>query len=252
MADVKTGDLVVPGDPLCVIEELSPSYGTYESDGVVYAATAGGVVIDLKTRSIMVVSPEGEVKLPLPIKGDILIGEVVNVYDQRAEVSIVRRNDKTLFSPLIGEIYIANVTRRFVRSMHDVLGQTDIVRAMALNSHELPVRLTIVGPELGVIFAKCPKCGAPLSVTTYNNMICLKCETRVTREVARDYGLMFGLEPRQDLAPRRRAPPTHRPPRRTARSSESRRPPRRPAHTADRRDSRRARSPTRRSRSRRR
>ncbi len=34
MADVKSGDIVVPGEQLCVIEELSPSYGTYEKDGI--------------------------------------------------------------------------------------------------------------------------------------------------------------------------------------------------------------------------
>ncbi len=28
MADVKSGDVVVPGDQLCVIEELSPGFGT--------------------------------------------------------------------------------------------------------------------------------------------------------------------------------------------------------------------------------
>ena len=46
MADVKSGDIVTPGDQLCVIEELSPSFGTYEEKGIVYAATSGGVTID--------------------------------------------------------------------------------------------------------------------------------------------------------------------------------------------------------------
>ncbi|MCK5266112.1 MAG: RNA-binding protein, partial [Candidatus Thorarchaeota archaeon] len=50
MADVKSGDIVVPGEQLCVIEELSPSYGTYEKDGIVYAAAPGAVSMDLKER----------------------------------------------------------------------------------------------------------------------------------------------------------------------------------------------------------
>ncbi len=251
MADVKTGDTVVPGDPLCVIEELTPSFGTYEADGIVYAATAGEVNIDLKKRSIMVLSQNGEVKLSLPVKGDILIGEVVNVYEQRAEVSLVKRNDRVLFSPLLGEIYISNVTRRFVKSMHDVLGPTDIVRAIALNTHEIPVHLSLVGPDLGVIFSKCPKCGSPLTVTTYNNMICLKCENRVTREVAKDYGLMFGLEQRQDLAPRRKSYGDRRSRsdyRTSDRDGSRRHGPRRSFRGGDARDTRRSRTNTRRPR----
>ena len=66
MADVKSGDVVVPGDQLCVIEELSPSLGTYEKEGIVYAATMGSVAMDLKDRSISVVSPDGSLKLALP------------------------------------------------------------------------------------------------------------------------------------------------------------------------------------------
>lgn len=205
MADVKTGDVVVPGDQLCVIEELTPDYGTYERDGVVYAATSGGVAIDLKARSIRVLAADGTMKLALPVKGDILMGLVVNAYEQRAEVSIVKRNGKDVYSPFAAEIHISNVTRRFVRSMSNVIREGDIVRGIALNSHEIPVDISLVGPELGVLRAKCMKCGHDLTLTSNNNMFCLRCENRETREVARDYGVMFGIEPRKDLAPRRRS-----------------------------------------------
>jgi len=204
MADVKSGDTVVPGDTLCVIEEFSAGHGTYESGGIVFAATSGGVSIDLKARSIRVLAHDGKSKLSLPVEGDIMVGEVINVYDQRAQISIVKRNNRNFFSPLDGEVHISNVTRRFVKSMHDILAPLDIVRAVAMNTHEIPVTLSLVGPDYGVLFAKCTKCGNPLTLTVRNHMICLRCDYRTTREVANDYGLMFGLEPRQDLAPRRR------------------------------------------------
>ena len=204
MADVKSGDIVVPGDQLCVIEELSSSHGTYEKNGIVYAATSGGVYIDLKERSIKVLDSDGSIKLGLPVKGDILMGDVRVVYDQRAEISLVKRNGENVHSPFLGEIHISNVTRRFVKSMRDVLSPGDIVRAIALNTHEIPAELSLVGPELGVVHAKCVKCGYPLVLTTHNNLICLRCDHRETREVSNDYGLMFGLVPRPDLAPRRR------------------------------------------------
>lgn len=205
MADVKNGDVVVPGEQLCVIEELLPGFGTYEEEGIVYAATSGGVVIDLKDRRIRVLDPKGHTKLPLPVQGDIMMGEVINAYEQRAEVSLVKWNDRDILNPLAGEIHISNVTRRFVRSMSDVIRGGDIIRGVALNTHEIPVQLSLVGPDLGVLLSKCIKCGNNLTLTTYNNLICLRCENRESREVTKDYGVRFGLEPRTDLAPRRRS-----------------------------------------------
>ena len=205
MADVKSGDVVVPGDQLCVIEELSPGFGTYEQEGIVYAAASGAVHIDLKERSIKVLEGDGSVRIALPMKGDTLMGEVVNAYEQRAEVSLVKRNDVDVPSPFLGEIHISNVTRRYVKSMFDVIKPGDILRAMATNTHTIPVQLTLVGPKLGVLLAKCSKCGNSLTLTTGNNLVCLRCENRETREVAADYGQRFGLEPRPDLAPRKRS-----------------------------------------------
>lgn len=205
MADVKSGDVVVPGDQLCVIEELSPSFGTYETDGIVYAATFGQCEIDLKERVIRVVNPDGSMQLAIPVKGDILVGKVTHAYDQRAEVRIAKRNDETVLNAYYGELHISNVTRRFVKSMLDILQIGDIVRAIALNTHKTPVKLSLVGPELGVLYASCRICGNDLTLTTHNNMVCLRCENRETREVTNDYGVKFSLEVRPDLAPRRRS-----------------------------------------------
>ena len=204
MANVEQNQTVVPGENLCVIEELMPGFGTYEREGVVYSATAGLVSMDLKDRSMNVFGLDGELRLALPVEGDILVGEVVNAYESRAEVVFVKRNGKDVLSTILGEVRINNVTRRYVKSMRDVLSQGDIVRAVALNTHKIPVSVTLVGPELGVLLAKCSKCGEKLVLTTYNNMFCERCENRETREVAKDYGVMFGLEARQDLAPKRR------------------------------------------------
>jgi len=204
MADVKSGDVVVPGDQLCVIEELMPSYGTYEKEGIVYAAAPGTVSMDLKDRSIRVTSPDGKMKLALPVADDIIMGIATHVFEQRAEIRIARINDKDIHSGLVGELHISNVTRRYVKSMLDVLKLNDIVRAVALNTHQIPVKLSLVGQELGVVIASCSRCGNSLTLTTHNNMFCLRCENRETREVTTDYGKRFGLEARPDLAPRRR------------------------------------------------
>ena len=205
MADVKSGDTVVPGDQLCVIEELSPSFGTYEKEGIVYAATAGSVSMDFSERSISVLDPKGKTKLPLPVQGDIIVAEIISGYEKRTIINVLKINDEHSFSGFEGEILIGDVTRRYVNSMHDVVKAGDIVRGVALNTHEIPVRVGLVGSDFGVILAKCIKCGNELTLTTHNNMICLRCDNRETREVAKDYGIQFGLETRPDLAPRRRS-----------------------------------------------
>ncbi len=204
MANVEQNQTVVPGDNLCVIEELSPGFGTYEREGVVFSATAGLVSMDLKDRSMNVVGLDGDLRLVLPVKGDILVGEVIRAYEQRAEILFAKKNGKDVLSGILGEVRISNVTRRYVKSMRDVLQTGDIVRGVALNTHAIPVQVGLVGPDLGVLVGSCSKCGNKLTLTTYNNLICLRCENRETREVAKDYGVMFGLEIRHDLAPKRR------------------------------------------------
>ena len=204
MANVEQNETVVPGQELCVIEELSPGFGTYEKEGVVFSASVGIVSMDLKDRSMNVVGLDGNLRLALPVQGDVLVGEVINAYEQRAEVLFVKRNGEDTTSPIQGEIRISNVTRRYVKSMRDVLQRGDIVRGVALNTHKIPVQVTLVGPDLGVLVGSCSKCGNRLTLTTYNNLICLRCENRETREVAKDYGVMFGIETRHDLAPKRR------------------------------------------------
>ncbi len=203
MADVKSGDIVVPGDQLCVIEELSPSFGTYERDGVIFAATAGSVSMDFSDRSISVRNPNGKIKLPLPVKGDTIVGEIISGYEKRSIVHVLKINGENTYSGIEGSILISDVTRRYVNSMHDVVRPGDIIRGVALNTHEIPVKIGLVGSDFGVISSKCIKCGNPLTLTTHNNMICLRCDNRETREVAKDYGTQFGLEARPDLAPRR-------------------------------------------------
>ena len=47
LADVSQGDVVLPGDRLCVIEELSPSHGTYEEQGIVYVSSTEDMVKEI-------------------------------------------------------------------------------------------------------------------------------------------------------------------------------------------------------------
>ncbi len=192
MVKVKDGDFVILGEKLGVIEEFLPKAGTYEDNGKIYASIAGIVRIDHDEKSISVV-PMKFNSLSLPKKGDIIIGLVENVFEQRAEVSIVRVNNKDLLVPITGEIHISNVTTRYLKSMRDALTIGDIVRAKVISTHVLPVSLSIMGNSLGVIRATCVKCGDYLRILKGNTLICPTCRNREHRAIAKDYGVMFGI-----------------------------------------------------------
>jgi len=195
LVKVKDGDFVILGEKLGVIEEFIPKNGTYEDDGKIYASIAGIVRIDHDEKSISVM-PMKNNSLSLPKKGDIIIGLVENVFEQRAEVSIVRINNKDLLVPITGEIHISNVTTRYLKTMRDALTIGDIVRAKVISTHVLPVSLSIMGSSLGVIRATCVNCGDYLRILKGNTLICPSCRNRERRAIAKDYGVMFGISNR--------------------------------------------------------
>ena len=83
----KSEGLVTPGEKLGVIEEFQPGRGTYTKNGVIYAESIGRVSIDLEKRMISV-SPE--VRVHVPAKGDIILGEVQQVQDKIATIKIFK------------------------------------------------------------------------------------------------------------------------------------------------------------------
>ena len=192
MVKVKDGDFVILGEKLGIIEEFISKQGTYEEDGIIYASIAGIVHIDKIEKSISV-TPAKFNDLSLPKKGDIVLGLVENVFEQRAEVSIVRVNNKDILVPITGEIHISNVTTRYLKSIHDALTIGDIIRAKVISTHVLPVSLSIMGSTFGVIRATCVNCGDYLRILKGNTLICPTCRNRERRAIAKDYGIMFGI-----------------------------------------------------------
>lgn len=53
-SDQKSGQLVIPGDRLGVIEEFIPNAGTYVRDGVIYSRAVGRALVDLSSRRVSV------------------------------------------------------------------------------------------------------------------------------------------------------------------------------------------------------
>jgi len=187
MAEVNTGDFVVPGDFLATAEEFVPGNGAYEENGKIYAANTGVVLVDARTKHISVFSRTAGV--PVLKRGDIIVGRVEEVREQAASVVIGAlrgRVDRELPPPNIGSIHISQTDAGYVKDLGREFRAGDIVRAKVLNASREPVQLSTVGEDLGVIVAFCSRCRNPLS-RQGNKLVCEACGNVEFRKMANDY-----------------------------------------------------------------
>ena len=177
--------VVVPGEKIAIIEEFFPSANTYVKDGDILAKTIGTVSVDLKKRIINVESAK---KPPLPRKDEIVYAVVTKIRDISASLNIFYIEDRDIFLyPFVGgTLHVINVSSSFVKSLYNVIGYSDIVRAKILVERPPPLILTLRGRDLGVILARCPSCLNPLKKKGYN-LVCLRCKKTVKRKISVHY-----------------------------------------------------------------
>lgn len=187
MRDGLAGRIVFPGDFLGVIEEFIPSRGTYEEDGNIYAAKFGVVKFDSVNR-VIYVSAFRRDRLPLPEKGDAVIGIVHDVKDEIAiiRINLIENKDRPS-SYITGFLHLSQVSsRKSFNNMYEALRVGDMVRAKVLNSWN-PYQLSIRGDNFGVIFARCSRCLSPLS-RRRGKLFCTSCRAYESRKFASGYG----------------------------------------------------------------
>ena len=183
--DFRTPILVVPGEKLCVSEEFSPGPGTYERDGVVYSHLTGERLADIKDRTVRVLA---KARTPtMPTDGSTVIGQVTNVHDKSAIVSILKVDSKVLGRPFTGILHISSSSPRYERNMDDVCKTGDIVKAKVFNDKNRIPELTTAGRGLGVIKAYCSRCGGLLHLIN-RRLQCRECGNVERRRLADDYG----------------------------------------------------------------
>ncbi len=184
--DFRTPRFVVPGEELCVAEEFLPGPGTYESGGVVYSQLTGDRVVDLGSRTVKVVA---KTRTPtMPTDGSTVIGEVSNVHDKNAIVSIFKVDSEMLDRPFTGILHISSSSPRYERKMGDVCKTGDMIKAKVFNDKNRIPELTTAGRGLGVIRAYCSSCGG-LLVLRNRRLQCLECGNMERRRLADDYGV---------------------------------------------------------------
>ncbi|MEM3629570.1 MAG: exosome complex RNA-binding protein Csl4, partial [Candidatus Bathyarchaeia archaeon] len=151
-----SGQIVLPGEPLGVIEEFIPDAGTYVKDGVIYSKVVGRALIDYLNKRVSVFPL---VHSAVPKVGSIVIGQVSNVQMQMAAVRIFKIGKHFLSGFFTGLLHVADVHLRFVDSMFDVCKPGDMVRAKVISEKNRMYHLTTKDKSLGVVYAFCSKCG---------------------------------------------------------------------------------------------
>jgi exosome complex component CSL4 len=181
----KSGNLVLPGERLGVIEEFIPDSGTYVKDSVIYSKIVGRALMDLLSKRVSVYPLSGGV--PTPKVSAIVVGQVGNAQSDNVLVRIFKIGSKRLSGVFTGVLHISDVQERYVTSMTDVCKPGDIIRTKVISNKNQVSHLSTNDKSLGVMYAFCSRCSNLLESKRYE-MRCPKCGNVEKRKIAVDYG----------------------------------------------------------------
>jgi exosome complex component CSL4 len=181
----KSGQLVLPGERLGVIEEFVPDTGTFVKNGVIHSKLVGRALLDFATRRISV-HPVGRGVL-IPKVGDTVVGQVSSAQLENANVRIFQVGNRELSGIFMGVLHISDVHLRYVDSMFEVCKAGDIIRAKVISEKNQTYHLSTKDKDLGVVYAFCSDCGATLELKR-QNMHCPRCGRIERRKTVFDYG----------------------------------------------------------------
>src|SRR2546425_753139 len=141
--------MVLPGDEIAVAEEFEPGEGTYERNGLVFAATPGVLILDPANRvaRVRAFNPPAELKV-----GDIVYGVVDDIRGMMATATILAIHGRTrqISGESEGTIHISNVSEEYTEDIRDMFRLGDIIRAKVIQVKP-SVQLTTAERNLGVV-----------------------------------------------------------------------------------------------------
>jgi len=181
----KSGQFVVPGDRLGVIEEFMPGPGTYVENGTIYSYVTGRALVDLLNKQVSVFSKTRF--LAVPKVGSIVIGQVRDVQSKIAVIHIFQVGKHILSGFFTGILHVSDVSVQYTETMYNACKPGDLIRAKVVSDKNRTYHLSTKEPDLGVICAFCSRCGNALTFQKMR-MRCLKCGKVEKRKAAQDYG----------------------------------------------------------------
>ena len=181
----QSGQFVAPGNLLGVIEEFTPGQGTYIEEGRIYAKVSGRTLLDIQNKTVSVYPLVRGVKVPKI--GSTVTGQISNIQNKTASVRIFKIGKDFLSGVFSGLLYISDISRSYVDSIHDAFKPGDIVRAKVISEKNRTFHLSTIDKNLGVLHAYCSQCGELLQQKRYK-MHCPACGRIEKRRFAADYG----------------------------------------------------------------
>jgi exosome complex component CSL4 len=176
--------MVLPGDQIAVVEEYEPGEGTYEKNGLVFAATPGVLQLDEQNRvaRIRAFNPPAELHI-----GDIVYGVVDDIRGMMATATVaaIHGRSRQISGEADGTIHISNVSEAYTEDIRDAFHTGDVIRAKVIQTRP-SVQLTTAEPDLGVVKALCSICRGPLE-RRGQDLYCPRDERTERRKLARDY-----------------------------------------------------------------
>jgi exosome complex component CSL4 len=177
--------VVYPGDELGTSEEFMAGDGTYEKDGMIFAANIGELEFDDQTRSATV---KPLTSMPVTLKiGDTVIGIVTDIRSSMAFVNIIKLEgiNRQISSATQGSIHVSKISKQYLDDVRRGYWIGDILRAKVIKA-EPALQLSTEGSELGVIKSFCKLCQEPL-VMKNNDVYCETCDRPWQKKTSDDY-----------------------------------------------------------------
>ena len=170
-------DSVLPGDTLATIEEYAAGNNTYD-DGEMIRSTIVGESDIIKNERI--VNVKNQELRKFPETDDIIIGTVEAVMGSMIAVLIMFINSKPVKSYVECICSTRNIRKRNIALVKD------LVKVKIIGKLNGAIHATINGPELGVLFTKCRKCGD--NVKPLRDIIkCTECGWTDDRKLSSDF-----------------------------------------------------------------
>jgi exosome complex component CSL4 len=177
--------VVYPGDELGTSEEFMAGDGTYEKNGIVYAASIGELVFDQNTRFASV-KPLTSTPVKLKIN-DTIIGIIEDIRSSMVFVKIVKLEgeNRQIAGETQGSLHVSKIAKKYIDDVRRAYWIGDLIRAKVIQA-EPALQLSTEGSELGVLKSFCKNCQSPLVIKN-KELYCDSCERSWQKKAANDY-----------------------------------------------------------------
>jgi len=168
---------VLPGDRIATIEEYETGKNTYDDGTVIRTKMIGDVIVDKKERLVNVKNLSSN---SFPKTDDIVIGVVEAVMGSMIVVSV----EYIDYQPIVSKVECICPTRH-IRKKNIALVK-DLIKLRIVGNLNGTLHATMDGPDLGVLFTKCRKCG--MDVKPMRDIIkCVECGWTDDRKLSSDF-----------------------------------------------------------------